>query len=201
MKFLIKTFNLLKNKVESLPKLSLCNKRIKIEPVTQRPYFLIGPIGLPLGEAIENLYLDDLKNNMDYYQKQFSIDDWISIQYNLGGIESLQIGGIYQIIEFDLENIQVKVRNKSSLQQETWEIASLVSKKQYLNLDKQSIFEFGMFYQNVKNSPALQEKVQKEVEKQMNDSLYMDKFKNTSNIDENQKSLPMQRYKHLALVK
>lgn len=202
MKWLKELYSYLKNTLDTLPRLSLCHTRIRVDPVSQKPYLMIGPIAAPRGEATKKLYLDDLKENIDFYKTQFSSEDWIIIQYNLGGIESLQIGGTFQITEFDLENVQIKVRDRGTLQQEKWDIASTISKKHYLNLDKQSIFELGMFYQNIKTSPILQEKIQKEMERRINDALYFDVFKDTSpRKDDHEPILQKNNPPNLTLVK
>lgn len=181
MRLLSKLYDLVLMKLNQLPKLSLCHPRIKID-YKQRPYFLVGCAFSWRGEAIRELYVDDLKLKIDYYKNQFSTNDWGLIQYNLGGMESLQITDMYQIIEFDLEGKNLHVRNKSNFKQEVWDLVEVISHKKYLCLDKQSILELGIFYQKIKTSDIIQKNLQQEIEIQIKKNLYLDELDKPTNL-------------------
>lgn len=185
MKLLKKLYKFIKDKTDSLPRLSLCYPKVKIEEESYKPYFIIAFTLNMRGEATSKLYVDNLKAQLKYYKKLFSTDDWALIQYNLGALESLELGGTYQITQIDFENMRIIVRNKSTMQQEIWDLTATITTKRYLNLDKQSILELGIFYQKIKTSNIVQAKIKEEVEKQIMEALYiesLDELKNNKSI-------------------
>ena len=174
MKLLRKLFNFFVKKIKKLPTMSLCYPKIKIENITHKPYFIVGNMIVSRGKVTEKLYIDELKNKINYYKNLFSHDDWAIIQYNLGGLESLQLCGNYQIISIDFENMNINVRSRSDLKEEIWDISDTIINKKFLNLDKQSILDLGIFYQSAKNSDILHKKIKKEIQRQIFEQLHVD---------------------------
>jgi hypothetical protein len=174
MTLLKKLHDFIKNRANIFPTISLCYPKIKIEEESNKPYFVVATTFNPRGEATIKLYAEDVKSKPAHYKKQFSQDDWSLIQYNLGGLESLQLCGTYQIVNLDFENMSIVVRNRRDMKQETWDITTTITKKRYLNLDKQSILELGIFYQKIKASDIVKVKIKQEVEKQIMEKLYID---------------------------
>lgn len=192
MKLLKKLYRAVKYRIDDLPSLSLCHPKIKIEEETCKPYFVISHLFNSHGAATEKLYVDELKAKLQIYKKSFSRGDWEIIQYNLGGLESLQLYGTYQIINFDYENMLITVMNRATMKRELWNIAKTITNKKYLDLDKQSILEFGIFYQKIKTSDIIQAKIKQQVEKQVLHALYLEDIEELG---------PKLQASHLRLIK
>ncbi len=151
----------LKSKLKTIPRFSLCCPNIKVNHDNHKPYFSTRLIVNAHGQAEDKLYIDDLKSNYQFYKKSFNDNDWNIIQYNLGALDALQIASNYKLIEIDYENMQIKMINKSNGEKQKVDIAEIILTKQYMNFDKQSIFELATFFQTCKSSDVVQLQIKK----------------------------------------
>lgn len=163
--------SIIKSKLISVPRFSLCHPSVKIDRNNQKPYFSYRLIANPHGEAEDVLYIDDLNLNREFYQRCFSNNDWNLIQYNLGALDALQLASNYKLIEVDYENMQIKMINKSNGQEQKSDIAKVILSKQYMNFDKQSIFELATFFESCKSSEIVQLQIERLKKNSLNDDL------------------------------
>lgn len=131
------------------PNLVLAEHMVLVEEKSKRPYLLVAPSG---SHSVSKLYVEDFIVNKRMYQKQFSFNDYGHIMFCIGGLQSLELSNIYQIMTFEFESKIIEVRQKSTLQNEFWDIAETIATQKYLLLDKPSILKLGIFFQQNNNS-------------------------------------------------
>jgi hypothetical protein len=151
----------LNSRLKAIPRFSLCCPNVKVNHDNQKPYFSTRLIINAHGEGDDKLYIDDLKSNHQFYKESFNDNDWNIIQYNLGALDALQIANNYKLIEIDYENMQIKMINKSNGEKQKIDVAEIILTKQYMNFDKQSIFELATFFQTCKSSDVVQSQIKK----------------------------------------
>lgn len=147
MKFLKKLFKLYssnKAKINDHPSLILAEHMVLVDEDTKKPYFAVSPNG---SYSFSKLYVTDFINNTNKYKTLFSINDYGHIMFCIGGLHSMELNNIYQIVSFELDSKIIEVRHKGTCTHESWNIVEIIANQKYLLLDKASILKIGIIFQ------------------------------------------------------
>lgn len=140
-------------KKNEYPELKLVEPYLFVDELNKKPYFLISPL---VTYSVSKLYTDVFLKNKSVYVKRFSIEDFGTIMFCIGGMQAMELNSTYHIKTINLEDQTIEVLHKCSCNIETWRITDSIVKSQYELLDKKSILQLGFIYSEIQEKNTAQ---------------------------------------------